>query len=90
MGDNINMQDAGLPTIFGDDGGSHSPGHCAKYGTYTKVNQDKWRMIDIRTLQVNLLSPRFMFPATDYVYSIGILIVISLLLAFGWIPIWPE
>ena len=47
--------------------------------------------IPVQKLCVNIYIYIYAISATDYVYSIGILIiVISLLQAFGWILLWPE
>ena len=43
--------------ILGGDGRADSPGHCAKYGTYTMMELQINRVIDVQVVQVILLYP---------------------------------
>lgn len=40
--------------VCGGDGRADSPGHCAKYGTYTMMELRKKAVIDIQNVQVNI------------------------------------
>ena len=46
------LQANGEPITVGGDGRLNSPGHSAKYGTYTLVDLDHGKILDIRTVQV--------------------------------------
>ena len=42
----------GRPIILGGDGRCDSPGHSAKYGTYTSMDLDIMQVVDVQTVQV--------------------------------------
>ena len=48
------IRQGGDPITLGGDGRSDSPGHSAKFGTYTLTDLTSGKILDIRTLQVNL------------------------------------
>ncbi len=50
-----NLREAGAPLEIGGDGRADSPGHSAKYGSYTTMEINKDKIIDIQLVQVNLL-----------------------------------
>ena len=54
MADVAAIRQGGDPIILGGDKRSDSPGHSAKFGMYTLTNLSSGKVLDIRTLQVNL------------------------------------
>ena len=44
---------AGEDLVCGGDGRADSPGHCAKYGTYTMMDLKNRAVIDIQLVQVS-------------------------------------
>ena len=40
---------------IGGDGRADTPGHCAKFGTYTLMDLDLMKVVDVRLVQVNQL-----------------------------------
>ena len=47
------------PLVLGGDGRHDSPGHCAKYGSYTLMDMTRNKVIDIQLVQVSFQSWRF-------------------------------
>ncbi|XP_078690674.1 uncharacterized protein LOC144921496 [Branchiostoma floridae x Branchiostoma belcheri] len=47
------LQAEGEPIVCGGDGRADTPGHCAKYGTYTLMDLNKTAVIDIQLVQSN-------------------------------------
>lgn len=48
------VADGGKVTI-GGDGRSDSPGHCAKFGSYTFMDMKRGKVVDLQLVQVNNL-----------------------------------
>jgi hypothetical protein len=46
------LQAEETPLVCGGDGRADSPGHCAKYGTYTLIELQKKVIVDIQLVQV--------------------------------------
>ena len=46
------QQRQGRPLSLGGDGRCCSPGHCAKYGSYTLMDLDDKRVLDMQLIQV--------------------------------------
>ena len=42
------------PLVLGGDGRSDSPGHCAKYGSYTFMDIETAKVIDVELVQVTI------------------------------------
>lgn len=42
----------GKPLVVGGDGRADSPGHCAKYGSYSTIDLEEGVVIDIQLVQV--------------------------------------
>ena len=49
------LQGQEKPLICGGDGRADSPGHCAKYGTYTMIELEERVILDIQLVQVRLI-----------------------------------
>ena len=49
------FQCVGDAVTLGGDGRADSPGHSAKYGTYTIIDLDYMQIADIRMVQVKVL-----------------------------------
>ncbi|XP_063952822.1 uncharacterized protein LOC129282890 isoform X3 [Lytechinus pictus] len=49
----INEIPEGEPLILGGDGRSDSPGHCAKYGSYTLMDLKRNKILDVQLVQSN-------------------------------------
>ncbi|XP_054773944.2 uncharacterized protein LOC129282034 [Lytechinus pictus] len=49
----INEIPEGEPLILGGDGQSDSPGHCAKYGSYTLMDLKRNKILDVQLVQSN-------------------------------------
>ena len=49
----LQTEDNGI--VCGGDGRADTPGHCAKYGTYTMMELRKKAVIDLQTVQVNIM-----------------------------------
>ncbi|XP_066275662.1 uncharacterized protein [Branchiostoma lanceolatum] len=47
------LQAEGQPIVCGGDGRADTPGHCAKYGTYTTMELRKTAIIDVQLVQSN-------------------------------------
>lgn len=47
--------DSGQPVQLGGDGRADSPGHCAKFGSYTMMDLTKNMVIDIQLVQVFIM-----------------------------------
>ena len=47
------LLEKGEPLVLGGDGRADSPGHCAKYGTYTMMDLSSGKVIDIQLVQVS-------------------------------------
>ncbi|XP_062600016.1 uncharacterized protein LOC134261608 isoform X2 [Saccostrea cucullata] len=47
------IQDSGQPVRLGGDGRADTPGHCAKFGSYTAMDLDKNIVIDVQLVQSN-------------------------------------
>ena len=47
------VNNAGRKVILGGDGRADSPGHSAKYGTYTCMDLDIMQVVNVETVQVN-------------------------------------
>ena len=43
---------AGTPVVLGGDGRCDSPGHCAKYGSYTLMDLQTCKVLDMKLVQV--------------------------------------
>ena len=46
-------QKRGLPLCLGGDGRADSPGHSAKFGSYSIIDLDQGKVVDIQLVQVN-------------------------------------
>ena len=46
------MKEMDGPALLGGDGRADSPGHCAKYGTYTMMELRLGKVIDVQLVQV--------------------------------------
>lgn len=44
--------DRGEPLVIGGDGRANSPGHCAKFGSYSTIDLEEGIVIDIQLVQV--------------------------------------
>lgn len=49
-------EDYNSKVILAGDGRSDSPGHCAKYGSYTVIEQQLNKVLDIQVVQVSFNS----------------------------------
>nr|XP_022311415.1 uncharacterized protein LOC111116717 [Crassostrea virginica] len=49
----IRAEDRGKPLVIGGDGRADSPGHCAKYGSYSTIDLEEGTVIDIQLVQSN-------------------------------------
>ena len=48
------IKDCGQPVVIGGDGRADSPGHCAKFGTYTMVDLQRNKILHTELVQVAL------------------------------------
>ena len=48
------MKDREKSLCLGGDGRADTPGHCAKYGTYTTLDLDLMKVVDVQIVQVSL------------------------------------
>ena len=48
----IRAEDRGKPLVIGGDGRADSPGHCAKYGSYSTIDLEEGTVNDIQLVQV--------------------------------------
>lgn len=52
--DYVRMADErGEPLVLGGDGRADSPGHCAKYGSYSTIDLEQGIVVDIQLVQSN-------------------------------------
>ena len=49
------LKEKGKPLVLGGDGRCDSPGHSAKYGTYTLMDLESGQIVDIQLVQVIIL-----------------------------------
>ena len=59
------VKEGGGELVLAGDGRADSPGHCAKYGTYTVMDMIINKIVDLQIVQVIFVSSR-----TDTVFSI--------------------
>lgn len=45
-------EERGEPLVLGGDGRADSPGHCAKYGSYSTIDLEQGIVVDIQLVQV--------------------------------------
>lgn len=45
-------EERGKPLVLGGDGRADSPGHCAKYGSYSTIDLEQGIVVDIQLVQV--------------------------------------
>lgn len=45
-------EERGEPLVLGGDGRANSPGHCAKYGSYSTIDLEQAIVVDIQLVQV--------------------------------------
>lgn len=45
----------GTPLVLGGDGRADSPGHCAKFGSYSMLDLGQGKVIDVQLVQVGIL-----------------------------------
>ena len=65
------LQEEGRPLILGGDGRADSPGHSAKYGTYTLMELEKCQVVDIQVVQVKY-DPFIVHPLSHiYLFGVG-------------------
>ena len=50
------LQAEGRPLVLGGDGRADSPGHCAKFGTYTTMELEANVVLDLQLVQVFILA----------------------------------
>lgn len=48
-------RETGHPVCIGGDGRADTPGHSAKYGSYSVMDLDQAIVIDVQLVQVNIL-----------------------------------
>lgn len=46
-------EERGEPLVLGGDGRADSPGHCAKYGSYSTIDLEQGIVVDIQLVQSN-------------------------------------
>ena len=47
------MLERDRPLTLGGDGRADTPGHCAKFGTYTMLDLDMMMVVDVQMIQVD-------------------------------------
>jgi hypothetical protein len=48
------LKAAGKPLVVGGDGRCDSPGHCAKFGSYSMLDLDQGKVLDLQLVQVTI------------------------------------
>ena len=70
------MRTKRLPLTVGGDGRADSPGHSAKYGSYSLLDLDYMLVIDVQLVQVFLYNIYFLYiwnTISDKLYTLGLI-----------------
>jgi hypothetical protein len=66
------IRDKGLPIVIGGDGRCCSPGHTAKYGTYSVMDLNSGKILDIQLVQVCLFNSIYLSVVNQYLLQVFI------------------
>ena len=79
------LKEKGKPLVLAGDGRADSPGHCAKYGSYTFVELTCSKVVDFQLIQV-------LYLYTQFCVSIMIIITLFVYRVMGWVAVttWKK